>query len=133
MKAMLRLPEKLWRWLGAWLAVAVFALGCAADWTGSVGAVFGRDNHDGRVFVREAPSDMSAARAGLKLDDEVVAIDGRPVKGMSGDEVHTALAGKVGTKVILRVVRNGATLDVSVERGPLRTTSPPPDPSQLKG
>ncbi len=127
-----------WRRFGVWLGlVLVVVIGCAStDWTGSVGAVFGRDNHDGRVFVREAPSDMSAARAGLKLDDELVAIDGRPVRGMSSDEVHAALAGKVGTKVVLRVMRNGATLEVTVERGPLRTgptTAPPPDPSQLKG
>jgi S1-C subfamily serine protease len=131
MKAMLRLP----RWLGVWLAVSLAAAGCAADWTGSVGAVFGRDNHDGRIYVREVPSDMSAARSGLLIDDEIVAIDGRPVKGMSPDEVHAALTGKVGTKVILRVVRAGTTLDVAVERGPLRAapTGPPPEPSQLKG
>ena len=124
---MLRLPKNPWRGWGGWLGLSLPMLlmaGCAPEWTGSVGAVFGRDNHDGRVFVREAPSDMSAAHAGLRVDDELVAIDGRPVKGMSSDEVHAALAGKVGTKVMLRIVRSGSTIDVPVERGPLRATAP---------
>ena len=123
---MLRLPKNLWSGLGGWLGLSLVMAGCAPEWTGSVGAVFGRDNHDGRVFVREAPSDMSAAHAGLRVDDELVAIDGRPVKAMSSDEVHAALAGKVGTKALLRVVRSGSTIDVPVERGPLRATAPAP-------
>ncbi len=129
MKAMLRLRKNLWRGLGGWLALSLLAAGCAPEWTGSVGAVFGRDNLDGRVFVREAPSDMSAAHAGLRVEDELVAIDGRAVRGMSSDEVHAALTGKVGTKVILRVVRSGSMIDVPVERGPLRATAPAPSSS----
>src|SRR5690242_9449913 len=48
----------------------VCALGCASSWKGSVGAVLGKDNRTGRVFVREVPSGMGAARAGLEEGDE---------------------------------------------------------------
>ena len=123
MKAMLRLPEKIRVFATALLASGALAvLGCAADWAGSVGAVFGKDNHDGRIFVREAPKDMAAARAGLRVDDELLSVNGKLVTGMSSEDVHAALSGKVGTKVVLRVLREGQPLDVVVERGPRRST-----------
>lgn len=108
---------------------------CASPWQGSVGAKLGKRNQDGRVFVREVPPDMAAAHAGLQLDDEILAIDGKPVQPMSADEVHAALAGKVGSFVTLSVRRRAAsspgdwssaekepaaTLEVRVERGPLK-------------
>jgi carboxyl-terminal processing protease len=85
-----------------------------------VGAVLGKNNHDGRLYVREAPADMGAAKAGVQPGDEVTAIDGHPVSALSPDEVHKALAGSVGSKVKLTVARNGQTLSFEIERGPLR-------------
>ncbi len=96
------------------------ALTCASRPDGSVGAVFGKGNTDGRVFVREVPPDMAAAKAGLQVGDEVVAVNGAAVQKMSPDDVHRALAGEIGTKVQLTVLRRGERLEVTVERGPLR-------------
>lgn len=95
---------------------------CSAAWTGSVGAVLAKDNADGRLFVRQAPAGMGAARAGLAVGDEVVAIDGRPVAGMTPVDVHEALSGKVGTTVRITVLRDGVASDHAVERGPLSGT-----------
>jgi len=80
------------------------------------------------VFVREAPPDMGAAKAGVRVDDEIVAIDGTKVADMTPTEVHDKLAGDVGTKVTLTVRHGGETRDVVVERGPLLA----PDTSQEK-
>jgi len=104
--------------------VAMLLAGTAAcaTWTGSVGAILGKDNVDGRLLVREAPAGMGAARAGIEVGDEVVAIDGKPIVRMSPSEVHEALGGKVGTKVRVTVVRGGASLEFVVERGPLAGT-----------
>src|SRR5580692_1045204 len=85
------------------LLMAASALSCAT-WDGSVGAVFARDNPTGRVFVREAPEDMSGAKAGLMVGDELIAIDGRAVAQMGPPEVQHALEGRVGTKVRLTVL-----------------------------
>ena len=87
-----------------------------------MGAVLAKDNADGRVFVREAPPGMGAARAGMAVGDEVIAIEGRAVSKMTPEEVHEALAGKVGTKVRVTVMRAGASVELSVERGPLMGT-----------
>lgn len=94
--------------------------GCGNTWTGSIGAVLAKDNRSGRVFVREVPSDMGAGRGGVFVDDELVAVDGHPVRAMTVERLHAALAGKVGTKVKLQILRDGAMRELVVERGPLR-------------
>jgi C-terminal processing protease CtpA/Prc len=106
--------------LPALLLFAVLGLACASRWNGSVGAVLGKNNHDGRLFVREAPPEMGAAKAGVQPGDEVTAIDGKPVSQLTADDVHKALAGAVGSKVKLTVLRAGQSLTFDIERGPLR-------------
>jgi C-terminal processing protease CtpA/Prc len=102
------------------------AVGCASGWKGSVGAVLGKDNQTGRVFVRDAPPGMPADRAGIHPDDEITAIDGAPVQKMTAQELHERLAGDVGSKVRLTVRKPGAEArEVVVERGPLRGEPPP--------
>ena len=111
--------------LGLLLASMGAGAGCAETWKGSVGAVLARDNRTHRVYVREAPSDLGAARAGVLVDDEVVAVDGKPARDLSNAELHEALAGKVGTKVTLQIVREGVTHVVVVERSPLKGPTAP--------
>jgi S1-C subfamily serine protease len=105
---------------GLALLLALVLLGCASKWNGSVGAVLAKNNQTGRLFVREAPNDMWAAKAGIQVGDEVTAIDGALVASLTPEDVHKALAGAVGSKVKLTVVREGQTLTLEVERGPLR-------------
>jgi C-terminal processing protease CtpA/Prc len=101
-------------------ALGLGCVGCGSSWKGSVGALLGKDNTDGRVYVREAPPDMAASKAGVKEGDELLAVDGAPVRAMSPDDIHKALAGQVGTRVKLTIQRHGETMDLVVERGPLR-------------
>ena len=98
-----------------------------------MGAVLGKDNHDGRVYVRQLPEGMPAARAGLKVDDEIVAIDGKPVRPMSPAEVHEALAGPIGSTVRLSVFRQGEPLEFVVQRGPLREPATAPESEESQG
>jgi carboxyl-terminal processing protease len=63
---------------------------------------------------------MGAAKAGVQAGDEVTAIDGVLVSPLTSDEVHKVLAGPVGSKVKLTIVRDGQVLRFDVERGPLR-------------
>lgn len=74
--------------------------------------------------MREAPSDMTAARAGIEAGDEIVAIDGREVKALSSEEIRKALRGDVGSTVTLTVVRDGMRRDVKVTRGPFAKGTP---------
>jgi C-terminal processing protease CtpA/Prc len=103
----------------ACIFVLASALSCSTPWTGSVGAVLGKDNHTGRLFVRDVPPGMGAARAGVLVGDEVIAIDDVLVTTLTPDQVHGALAGKVGTKVKVSVLRAGVRVECTIERGPL--------------
>jgi carboxyl-terminal processing protease len=79
-----------------------------------------KNNSDGRVYLRDAPADMGAAKAGMHPGDELTAIDGKAVLGMSPSDIHRALAGPVGTIVKLTISRAGESVTFEVERGPLR-------------
>jgi S1-C subfamily serine protease len=110
--------------------VGLLCAACGGAWDGSVGAILGKDNRTGRLFVREAPPGLGAAQAGIQAGDELTQIDGKPVASMSADDVHRALAGKVGTKVGLTVTHAGEARTVLVERGPLQSGSAsPPAPA----
>jgi carboxyl-terminal processing protease len=103
-----------WKHIVATLVLA----GCASAAPGTIGAALGKRT-DGRLFVRSVPPNEGAARAGLELDDEIVAIDGKPVHPMSETDIRKAVRGDVGSTMVLTVVRSGKTQEVKVTRTPL--------------
>jgi carboxyl-terminal processing protease len=72
------------------------------------------------MFVRSTPPGQGAAEAGLAIDDEIVAIDGKDVKGMSEEDVRRAVRGDFGSTLTVTVVRDGQRKDVSVKRSRLK-------------
>jgi C-terminal processing protease CtpA/Prc len=105
--------------LGLLLVAFVMSLcACASTAPGTIGAVLGQRS-DGRVFVRGLPSGQGAEKAGLEVEDEIVAIDGRPVREMTQDDVRRAVRGDVGSRMTLTIERAGQRRDVKVERSPL--------------
>jgi carboxyl-terminal processing protease len=71
----------------------------------------------------EVPSGSVAERAGLKPDDRLVAIDGKPVAGQPSEQIRNRLSGEVGSTVKLEVMRGPDRLELTIERAPYR---PPP-------
>ncbi len=102
--------------------VGVFALAllaACASTPGTIGAALGKQT-DGRLFVRSVPPGQGAAQAGLEVDDEIVAIDGVDVRGMTPDDVRQAVRGELGSTMVLTVVRGGTRRDVVVKRSALK-------------
>jgi S1-C subfamily serine protease len=90
----------------AWIGIA----GGARPLPPRIAALVGRDN---AVEVVEVIGDSPAARAGLRAEDLVVAIDGEPVRGV--DDLQRLLGEeRIGADVMLAVVRGGEPRDVMV-------------------
>lgn len=70
----------------------------------------------GRFVILEVFPGTPAATAGLKPDDQILAVDGRPVAGETADTVAGAIRGRAGTSVTLTISRDGARRTVTVRR-----------------
>jgi C-terminal processing protease CtpA/Prc len=95
--------------------VSAASAGCASAQPGTIGAALGKRT-DGRLFVRRAPFGQAADKAGIEVDDEIIAIDGRPVKEMGEDDVRKAVRGDVGSTLLVTVEHEGKRRDVKVQR-----------------
>jgi carboxyl-terminal processing protease len=95
----------------------LFFQACGSAQTGSIGAVVGRQP-DRRHFIRSVPRGMAGEKAGLEVDDELLAVDGKDVRGMSTEDLVNALRGDVGSSVVLTISRRGEKREIKVVRGP---------------
>ena len=90
----------------AWIGIA----GGARPLPPRIAALVGRDN---AVEVVEVIGDSPAARAGLRAEDLIVAIDEVPVRGV--DDLQRLLGEeRIGADVVLAVVREGEPREVNV-------------------
>ena len=74
---------------------------------GGIGAIIGRRKD--RNIILMPYNGFPADKAGLKIGDEILEIDGFDVKKKNSSEVSKLLKGQAGTKVKLKVVKLGKT------------------------
>lgn len=89
---------------------------------GSIGITFLNENDallrvygakDGGVVVNEVQPGGPSAKAGIKPEDIIVAIDGRPIK--NGEELVNIVASTpVGRELKLKILRNGKAMEIPV-------------------
>jgi carboxyl-terminal processing protease len=88
----------------------------ARDGFGGIGVTLETANND---FTITAVSENSPAeRAGLKIGDKIIAIDGTPVAGHQATDIIHQLRGPIGSIVGLTIARPGlaSTSDYKIER-----------------
>lgn len=61
----------------------------------------------GKVSVISVMDGSPAEKAGLQANDEILAVDGKPVTEMQPEEVAIHIRGQVGTEVVLSIHREG--------------------------
>ena len=81
---------------------------------------------DGLIKVISPIDGTPAAKAGIKADDRIAAIDGHAIMGLSLDQAIDKMRGDVGTKVTLTVIRHGEKkpFDVTLTRAIVQVDSP---------
>jgi carboxyl-terminal processing protease len=62
---------------------------------------------DGFVKVIAPIDDTPAQRAGVQAGDLIIRLDSKPVKGLTLHQAVNIMRGKVGTPILLTVVRDG--------------------------
>jgi C-terminal processing protease CtpA/Prc len=100
-------------------ALTLFALSLLSACTaprGTIGAVIAQDEQSGRLFVREVPAGLAAAKAGIEAGDEILLIDGLDVRALKPAQIHAALSGEVDATVKLTLVRGEQVLRVTLKR-----------------
>ena len=79
-------------------------------------------SQDGQgLDITQVEDEGPAQKAGVLAGDRLVAVDGTDIRGMVLSEVGKLLKGEEGTSVVLTVVRDQQTLELSVERGRLKS------------
>ena len=85
---------------------------------GGIGAVIYKPDTDGNVIINEPYEGSPAAKNGLQCGDEIMAIDGVSVKGLTSSQASDRMRGEAGTKVVFTVkkLRTQAVEDITIVR-----------------
>ncbi len=85
---------------------------------GGIGAVIYKPDLQGNVIINEPYADSPAQKYGLVCGDEIMAINGESVIGLSSQQCSEKMRGDPGTQVVFRVkkLRSGTVEDITVKR-----------------
>lgn len=72
--------------------------------------------YDGEYNKIIAVDDKGPSNNNLKVDDLIVEVSGKDVRGIYGDDLKKLIRGKVGTTVKIKVLRNNKYLTFSIKR-----------------
>lgn len=72
------------------------------------------DNGSGYLSVTQVYKNSSAESNGVKVGDVITEIDGKSLLSMTPDDALKRISGEIGTKVSLKLVRNGEEISVTL-------------------
>lgn len=79
---------------------------------GGIGALV--TDIDGKIIVVDPYEGFSAQKAGIKAGDEIVEVNGTPVKGKHSDDVKPLLKGQAGSPLKLKIIHAGQTTPIEL-------------------
>jgi carboxyl-terminal processing protease len=81
-----------------------------------IGIALKFDKETGNAQILNVIANTPAAKAGLKNDDQILSVDGKRYKGMKFHDVVSAIRGKVGESISLKVLREDKILNLKIKR-----------------
>ena len=85
---------------------------------GGIGSLIHQEGAN--IYVAEPYEGLPADKAGLKIGDRILAVNGESTEGKNNAAVGAAMRGQAGPKVTLRLEREGKTFDVTIARAEIR-------------
>ena len=85
---------------------------------GGIGSLIHQEND--KIYIAEPYEGLPADKAGLKIGDRILAVNGESTQGKSNADVSSAMRGQAGTQVTLRIEREGKEFDVAITRAEIR-------------
>ena len=73
------------------------------------------------MLITDVNKNGPAQKAGVLVNDIIVAVEGTDVRGMDTDSVSTLIRGEAGTQVTITVLRDGEELELKVNREHIKT------------
>lgn len=85
---------------------------------GGIGALIHQQGDS--IYIAEPYEGFPADKAGIRIGDRIVAVNGESTNSKSTNDVSSAMRGQAGTVVTLRLERNGTEFDVELTRGEIK-------------
>lgn len=103
-----------------WMVGLCFFASCASTvWQGGIHAKMAWSKKVGLRVVYVEPAGP-AAKAGLRVGDPIVRLDGALVRELSTEELTERFTGPVGSHIRVQVLRDGKPMEFRIERVPYR-------------
>lgn len=83
---------------------------------GGIGVTVDTNKNNKGIKIVSTMEGQGAELAGIKPDDTITAVDGKPINGMAVEDAIALIRGEIGTNVILTIERDGELIEVIVER-----------------
>lgn len=83
---------------------------------GGIGVTVDTSNSEKGIKIVSTMDGQGAQLAGIKPDDTITAVDGKPISGMAVEDAIALIRGEIGTNVKLTIERDGEIIEVFVER-----------------
>lgn len=79
--------------------------------------------YSSRAMVTKVFNGSPAEQAGLQAGDIIAAVDGKSMTGADSSAIKEAIQGEEGTQVVLGIVRDGQSQDITITRGAVSATA----------
>lgn len=81
-----------------------------------IGAEMKFDEKTGYAMILRVIPNSVAERAGIKMDDQILSVDGKKFKGKAFPEMVSAIRGEAGKSVQIKVLRDDKVLSFNIKR-----------------
>ena len=85
---------------------------------GGIGSLIHQEGKN--IYIAEPYEGLPADKAGVRIGDRILAVNGESTEGRSNADVSSAMRGQAGTDVTLRLERDGKAFDVTITRAEIR-------------